>query len=348
MTVNGIAKDIAAEAIASLDDLGLLSDDTLEKMRNIENEILFRQFYHQGGVPEKRKSSISKWDPRSLDEYIDESKQFGFYKHFLYYDGNTIKPLSFQDAYYSLLHNIDDRVIKDAQLVYGILAGLKFMNKLELFINEYGAKLNLSKRNVEEMININGYDIVSVSYLHIENLIGQSSEEFINYDNGWQSRDKFYAFDISQYYEEYTQLEDKYNEYKEKIWEILKNTEAINICVNNVDGIIAGDVTIDQTMQCIQEINDVANETDNEDNTSNTDENTDNNENNTDDKNNDTNNDANNDIDNNISINKMEKYIIIVSIIIIILLIIGCIFLMKRNYKIANDRIRLINYENTL
>ena len=276
----------AAAALAGLEELAMLDNGALEKIEKIETNIFYRQFYFPGGEAVKRMPGLgtdtatikydqipgdrdlfTRWDPRYLDDYIQQAQQNGFHRHFLFYDGNSVKTISFDEAYERLLGCLDGTTVRTVggcsnNEIYGILAGLQYMGKLEPFMDEFKKDLGLSLKQVENMIKLNGSSIVSAADKQLKRVIGQTSDEFINKDYGWQAEDQIYAFDISQYADEWNSLQEQYQDYKNKIWEILKNTNALNLCTNKTSGIQVGDVNIQQSMDCAMRIGDAASNVD--------------------------------------------------------------------------------------
>ena len=69
---------------------------------------------------------------------------------------------------------------------------------------------------------------------------------------------------------EYNEMLKEYDDYRDQIWEILIEKDAVNICENIIDGeIVANDtsnITINQTMECVQMIDGHDNDGDSDDN----------------------------------------------------------------------------------
>lgn len=284
---DGITKEIAEQAssaMAGLEELALLDNGALSKIEELEKKIFYRQFYFPGDAAVKRlpglgtdtkdvkydqipgdRDLFTRWDPRYLDDYIQQAQQNGFYRHFLYFDGNDVKSISYDEAFERLHGCLNGTgVLKGVggcteANVYGILAGLRYMDKLDSFMKEFRVDLGMSKKEVEQMINLYGADIVSVADKQLKRVIGQTKDEFIGKDYGWQAESIEYAFDVSQYAKEWNDAQEEYMKYKNKIWEILKNTNALNLCTNKTSGIQVGDVNIQQAMNCAMRI---ANEVD--------------------------------------------------------------------------------------
>lgn len=248
----------------------LLNDDMFKEISKIERAILFRQFYFPGGVPVllniegKAKSDVfTHWDPRYLEEYIIEAKQNGFHRHFLYYDGLRVNTINFYDASEIITKCIKNNVVQNNDVckpfnVISILSGLRYMNKIESFISEYGRKLNVSVSDVLTILD-NSSNVADKCDEAVMNIVKQSSDEFINENVGWQADDIKYAFDVYEYAQRWNECQVKYMEFKDKLWNILSKTNALNICSNVNTSINVGDVTLQQAITCTQQIGDIVN-----------------------------------------------------------------------------------------
>ena len=143
-------KSSAAMSLSDVAQFQGLDSGLLEKLENLETKILYRSYYFQGGLPKKfvngvgtdtenihydgfseERDLFSAWNPRYLDEYIEQAKQYGFHKHFLYYDGNNVNHITFADATIKFNH-VDQNT--DPNTFYGLISGLEFMNKMNSFI----------------------------------------------------------------------------------------------------------------------------------------------------------------------------------------------------------------------
>lgn len=287
ITEERISEDIAdnaASALAGLEELAMLDNGALAKIEELEKQMFYRQFYFPGDRAVKRMPGLgtdtkdvkydqipgerdlfTRWDPRYLDDYIQQAQQNGFHRHFLFFDGSAVKTISYDEAYDRLHGCLNGTSVSKVGgcteiEVYGILAGLRYMGKLDSFMSEFKSDLGLSKRQVEQMINLYGAEVVPTADKQLMKVIGQSSKDFISKDYGWQAEDQVYAFDIAQYAKEWYEMQDVYREYKNRIWEILKNTNALNLCTNRTSGIQVGDVNIQQTMDCAMRIEGVSHE----------------------------------------------------------------------------------------
>lgn len=285
-TVSQSTIDNAAESVAGLEQLGMLDKGSLAKLEAIEKKIFYRRFYFPGGVAEKRMPGLGtdkpgeykydqlpgdryvmdSWDPRYLDDYITQARQNAFHKHFIYFDGVENKPISFEDAYNVLKFSINGGKIDgdNKREAVGIVVGLMYMGKLGLFLKDYASDLQTTSTLLQQSLkNMQDYTRDATSAL--VGLIRQScpnilagKSEFITSDVGWLAEDNKYAFDISKYAAEWQAMQKEYNEYKEKIWNILKNVKNLNLCTNINKGIQVGNVNIQQQMECIQKVTSAA------------------------------------------------------------------------------------------
>lgn len=274
-TISQKSADNAAAGLAGIKELAMLDDGTLKDLERIEREIFFRQFYFPGGQPVLRLPGLGKdkpgkykydqipgerylfddWDPRYIPEYIQQAGQKGFHRHFLYFNGVSVETISYDDAADKLYYAIEGNGFKDsdANVAYGILSGLIYMDKLKTFCDEFKSKLGKTKLDLETMANL-GRSYVSIADQQLKKVIGQSKDTFISKDNGWYTRDMKYAFDVSEFAREWEEKQAVYQEYKNKIWEILKNVQNLNLCTNNSSGINVGNVTIKQETECLMKI----------------------------------------------------------------------------------------------
>jgi hypothetical protein len=286
MTVD--SKELAlANAAAGLEELKLLDNGILEKIEELEKNILYRRFYIPGG-PAKRlgpgkgtdtdlikfdgntsdRDIFEKWDPRYLDDYVQQARQKAFHKWFLYFDGTDIVSASFAEAANELkvvdfvtgLYWSDKNDVTRVMRVYGLISGLQYFGKVSLFTKDYSDKLGITTSGWKKAI-INAENVVRNATNHLQEFMGYTSEEFIENDDGYMvgsdRKDLWFASDLM---DEWTALQKKYEEYKQKIWEILKNSNVLNICSNRVSGVNVGNVSIAQEMSCINKIGEIIDE----------------------------------------------------------------------------------------
>ena len=258
--------DAAAIALSTLPGLSDLDSGMLEKIEKLELQMQFRSYYFQGGLPKKFVFGVGKdtklvhydglteerdmfeiWNPRYVDTYIEQAKQYGFHTHFLYFDGKSVEHMSFAEAFTQL------QLIEQGQKFYGILAGMGFMNKLVPFFAEYQLN-NLTLGKADDLLksDVNGY--VKLADNALQATIGQTSKQFVDNDVGFIAYDEKWWF-AGDLYKEWKGLQNEYTRYKERLWEALSQLENVNICTNRVSGIQVGNVNINQINNCIQKIN---------------------------------------------------------------------------------------------
>lgn len=280
VTVIESKNDTSKNAAMALSEL--LNDTTFQEIQEIEKQILYRKFYFPGGIPKLRIAGqgINKpnddfeydqstgdvdpfdhWDPRYLNEYITIAKQNGFHRNFIYYNGRDFNTINFSQAYEVLKNcvnwttgKIDTTGSCDKYEVVGIIGGLLYFDKVASFVEE--TKLAGGKTNIFNRVVLYNSDIIQPTVDKLANgLIQQSEKNFKNNNFGWMASNNKYAFDSAQYLSKWMELENQYNEYRERVWDILKNLNALQLCTNNVN-VTGNNITIQQEMECIQTITD--------------------------------------------------------------------------------------------
>lgn len=276
MTKIVVTQNNMTGAAASIEQL--MNGDTYQKMKNLEQKIVFKKFYFPGNdvvlKVTDNPDSLSKWDPRYIQDYVEQAKQNGWYRWFVYYRPATNtteggwKPMSTTDAEKELSYYIDiDGMPFDKKDQWGleyvasILASLVYFDKLKILTDKYSYYFE-----PDTLINAVG-NYTSLMYKYLEKLIGligQDSDEFIREDRGWMANSNYLAFDSEYDAMELAALEKEYNEYKAQIWEILKNLNVLQLCTNitEVTGI---NVEVSQVATCVQQIGDTAETTELED-----------------------------------------------------------------------------------
>ena len=258
----------------------LMNDQTFQEIQEIEKQILYRKFYFPGGIPKLRvvgqginkktddfeydqslegSDPFDHWDPRYLKDYIAVAKQNGFHRNFIYYNGKEFKTMHFSQASEALkkcinwsTSKIDTDGACDKYEIAGIIGGLIYFDKVSSFVDETGlagGKTSLFNR----VYTYNGDLIIPIIEKIANGLIQQSEKNFKNNNFGWMTNDNKYAFDSAQFLKRWIELENEYNEYKEKVWKILEGTNALQLCTNNVN-VTGNNITIQQEMLCMQTI----------------------------------------------------------------------------------------------
>lgn len=257
--------------------LQLMNDRTFQRIQEIEKQLLYRRFYFPGGSPKLRVAGTGKdtdeveydgssanvdpfdhWDPRYLQEYITIAQQNGFHRWFIAIIADKFTPVSFTQAEEMMRQCINwttGVIAEDGACnstdICGVIAGLIYFDKIDAFFDEMqiGSKDMFNRR-----VRVINNDIIAPLVSKIANvLVQQSQANFKSKNYGWMAQDNQYAFDSAQYLTEWKELEVKYDEYRAKVWEILTNINALELCSNNVN-VTGNNITIQQSMSCVQNI----------------------------------------------------------------------------------------------
>lgn len=259
--------------------LQLMNDPTFQRIQEIEKQLLYRRFYFPGGIPKLRVAGtgvsndtveydgstntidpFDHWDPRYLQEYITIAQQNGFHRWFIAIVSDKFTPMSFTQAEKMMIQCINwtTGVIADdggcnSTDVCGVIAGLIYFDKIDAFFDE----MNVGNKNIfNTRVKVVNNDIIGPLVSKIANvLVQQSQANFKEKNYGWMAQDNLYAFDSAKYLAEWKELEVKYDEYRAKVWEILTNINALELCSNNVN-VTGNNITIQQSMSCVQNIQD--------------------------------------------------------------------------------------------
>ena len=264
-------KDSLAKTVGALDVLRQLNNDTITKMEAIDRQLTYRRFYFPGTtiklkievsdaskyddtseieyVEEQWDSSV--FDPRYIKSYIEMARQYGFEKHVIRPEENSFKEASFADIKRILDDHIDlynddntyrylfynpsatsNEKEKIKSRVLGAFAAMSYFNKWEAFYKQY--RDDIEKSDIQMISEFYKKQINKEIY-KIEDLVGQSIEEFIENDYGFLAPIQ-YAFDAAQYISEYNKYEQEYIEYRDKLWDILSKCDAISIAGNRISG----------------------------------------------------------------------------------------------------------------
>lgn len=259
--------------------LQLMNDPTFQRIQEIEKQLLYRRFYFPGGIPKLRVAGtgvsndtveydgstnmvdpFDHWDPRYLQEYIAIAQQNGFHRWFIAIVSDKFIPMSFTQAEKMMRQCINwtTGVIADdggcnSTDVCGVIAGLIYFDKIDAFFDE----MNVGNKNMfNTRVRVINNDVIGPLVSKIANvLVQQSQANFKEKNYGWMAQDNQYAFDSAKYLVEWKELEVKYDEYRAKVWEVLTNINALELCSNNVN-VTGNNITIQQSMSCVQNIQD--------------------------------------------------------------------------------------------
>lgn len=266
----------------------LLNDRNFQEIQKLEKYVMYHMYYFPGGSPKLRinghgtdtdkqefdnlDASVdpfsNSWDPRYMVDYIDAAHQGGFHKWFITVINTdaqtTFKPMSFSQFMSQFVtSNAVDWVSGEVDPIFstelaGAMAGIEFMSKLDALINflqdEAGSKV-INKTRWAKVSSKLANAIAKNKLALSNNLIKQTETEFKRENIGWMAPNWDYAFDCAQYTAELTRRYDEYNEFKEKLWALLKESPSLQLCTNNVN-VTGNNITIQQEMSCVQTIQD--------------------------------------------------------------------------------------------
>ena len=254
----------------------LLADDVFTKLSNLERQIDYRRFYFPGGVPEQKQlkeGQIIKtgpgWDPRYLEEYIGDAKQYGFHRWMLAPIGTTslseFTPISYatMDQYLkSSVNWAKGYTIKQGYTAANIaeyVAPLVYFDKLQDYVDNYKGVFtdaDAFKEWIDQYLG-SEYDKV-MDLLKVQ--LGHSADEFKTLDAGYYAPSESQAFDAAELTVEFEKYKSQYETYKKKLWDIISKSTVLQLCFNYAD--MTGDnINISQTLECNQSIGDNNNST---------------------------------------------------------------------------------------
>ena len=253
----------------------LLNDSTFKRIQEIEKQIMYRRFYFPGGVPQLRVvdendlAAYDYWDPRIYKDYIIMAQQRGFHRYFIIYDSlqNNFRTSHFSEADTTLNMHIDwltgtwvagSGDVSDS-IKYActdMLAGLIYFNKLDTFLKEF--EITHTSKSLNKL-RTNLYDTIQSRIKKLQTFIGQTEKNFKNDDIGWTSfADNSYAFDSAQLLPEWISLQQKYEEFQNKVFEILSQLDALQLCTN-YNYAFGNNIYLNQSVECMQTV--IKNET---------------------------------------------------------------------------------------
>ena len=280
-------KESVVSALSSLEPLMMLNKDVLDKLEQIDKELVYRRFYFPGGTPKLymkgdqadtdeihyvQDNTDGGFDPRFIKDYIAEAKQNGFHRHVIVYNPSSSKyeAKSF-DQLKNLLQTyyINDKTVDYIRNSRGIttfekqlkqesmaalFASLIYFDKYELFMNEFKREFK-----PDQMEKVMAYydDFIQDELYRLSDTIGQSAEDFVENDYGWMGPESL-AFDASIFIEDYTKYKAEYDKLKDQIWQWLSQITSLNLCANRVSGIYqASDeaqINLTQMSNCYQSV----------------------------------------------------------------------------------------------
>lgn len=246
------------------------------------------------------KDKLVSFDPRYMEEYIkyangsNSSSSAGsgdFYQWMIRYDHNskTTIQLDFDNAF-ELIQNYYDNSGKMKSIfekdenayltVCSVFGALKYFNKLESckfngqllypgfieYVDQRGKRnssydiTTLRSDNFEKFMSANASKI-NMCINKLEDLTGQSMYNFINKDNGYFAPERL-AFGLNKdWFTVWNSYQQQYQDYKNKVWQILKDKQSLQICVNRDNSINqvaqGGEMTLTQMNNCVQNISNI-------------------------------------------------------------------------------------------
>ena len=249
----------------------LLGDNLFTTIANIERQIDYRRFYFPGG---EAKQKILKdgetiktgagWDPRYLEEYIGQAHQYGFHRWMLAPIGTTalsqFKPISYATVDEYLRKAVKwarGYALNDGYTAASIseyVAPLVYFDKLDDYVKNYEGVFTDADTFTEWIDRYLGSEYTKVMDL-LKIRFGHSATEFKNLDAGYYAQSTNQAFDAAELAAEFKKYSVQYEEYKQKLWEIMKQSSVFQLCFNYAD-MTGNNININQTLQCNQWIGD--------------------------------------------------------------------------------------------
>lgn len=264
-------------AINSIDSLRAAYSSELSKIEKIDQEIAWRRFYFPANnlyliqygegvntptIHYVEDSAKRRFDPRVYEEYVDIAAAQGFEKEFIYIDSsNVARSCSFGEAALSLNNMVQAtkgsethpyvREEEKADDVVAILSGLYFFQKMDMF-REY---VTDSEDNSNSYIKKVYDDLVKAwkNKIHevgkYKTLTNLTMKEMREQDLGYYAPQSL-AFGVTELVQERLQYESVINEYRKKIYNILKDLDSLVLQGNYISGIwniVNSDVNINQT-----------------------------------------------------------------------------------------------------
>ena len=126
-----------------------------------------------------------------------------------------------------------------------------YFDKVDAFLDETRLGGG-NKRKFNDVINSVSADI-DTGTKKLVAYIKQSKNDFIDKNYGWMAYSNDFAFDAAELLPEWLELQKKYDEYKERMWNILSGINALQVCTNNVN-VTGNNITVNQAMSCVQTI----------------------------------------------------------------------------------------------
>lgn len=281
-------KDDLTAALNALDEFRLLSGDVIERMEDLDRYVLYHRFYFPGenvylhiegsgvgnDVKYREENGGIVFDPRFIQSYVDEARQNGFANHVIMFNPmqGTYVSKSIRDIYDIFHNNISiyntssnkwryiyypetgDEIegFNTRDLVLSAIASMDYFDKWSIFNKFYSYDPSIIQgiqtvRNFYENPTNNRY-LISQFIANLGFFIGQQKDDFIHNDYGYLASVKL-AFDCESQIEELNKNEAMYEEYKDKLWNVLEHIPNLSLSGNYISGTIvaSGDANISIT-----------------------------------------------------------------------------------------------------
>ena len=268
---HSVSSDNAASAFSKL-----LADDNFVKIQNLEKQIEYRKFYFPGKEAKLKKVTDGDmaplgeyWDPRYIQEYVSIAKQNGFAQWFVKpkVNENSIEPCNVMTVWEIAKNGVDwrNRLIKSGEAetkeLINMFVGMKYMKKFGAFedVVKIGSAddgeplINITESILNQVYNNIDPSLRTPELTKIVQFTGQTEQQFEKNDVGYYAMVDSMAFDCAQLLAELVAREKEYKAFKDKLWEILKENPALQLCTNNVN-VTGNNINITQTMECVQTI----------------------------------------------------------------------------------------------
>lgn len=249
------------DALNAISEFDGLDAGIVDKMENMEQQVTWRMYYFPGGVTKRWVSGVgvdtddihydgitgnrdlfAEYNPRYLDLYVEQSRNNGWYNHFVYSDGSN--------TYHATIMDVDAtlRIGIINNQVCGMIAGLIFFDKLDLFIESYP---DYDEDDLKYILSRHGSQDLYDNQLMW--LIGKTKKQFLSSPDGWLATDGRYCF-MGDIWTQYLSVKEEYEAYRDKLFEIISSKPCFQVCTNTVKGVIIGNATISQSATCVQKM----------------------------------------------------------------------------------------------
>ena len=266
---SSVSSDAAASAFSKL-----LADDNFVEIQKLEKQIEYRKFYFPGNEAKLKKvidgdmAPLGEyWDPRYIQEYISIAQQNGFAQWFIMpkVGAVSIQPCNVMTVWNYAKDGIDWRngVIKDDSSnkndLINMFVGMKYMDKFGAFIDVINIgsgdmpTINITESLLNRIYNRIPHQTRNTEMSKIVQYTGQTDQQFIRNDYGYYAQVDSMAFNCENLLAQLNAREREYKEFKNKLWEILKENPVLQLCTNNVN-VTGNNINITQTMECVQSV----------------------------------------------------------------------------------------------